>query len=163
MKKALVLPVIAAAAVIAAVLIVLFIPKGQKGAASSVMARNGDGNLVIRTTDLSGERISFLRVGGDSKIEILARKGDDGKAKAALGTCQSCNGSPNAYYTQEGSLLKCNNCGLTFPLNVIDEPGGGCHPISIDPAAITETDDSLILDAQAISQYEPLFEGVAAH
>ena len=79
MKKALVLPVIAAAAVIAAVLIVLFIPKGQKGAASSVMARNGDGNLVIRTTDLSGERISFLRVGGDSKIEILARKGDDGK------------------------------------------------------------------------------------
>lgn len=163
MKRRWLLPVIALAAAIAATLVVLLIPKGQTGSASAYLPKNSEGYLVIRAADLSGDQARFLRVSEDSRIELIARRGDDGKAKVALGTCQSCNGSPGAYYTQEGNQLKCNNCGLTFRLSVIDAPGGGCHPITIDPAIISETEEGLLLNAAALMGYEPLFEGVAPH
>ena len=161
-KKRWILPGIAAVAVLAAVLVIVFVPRNNTKA-NPFAERNAEGNVVIRSKNLSADQVSFIRIGEDSKIELLARIGDDGNVKVALGTCQSCNGSPAAYYTQEGSLLKCNNCGLTFPLNVLDSPGGGCHPIMIDASIIQETQDGLILNTAALLQYEYLFEKVAAH
>lgn len=162
MKKKWVLPGIAALTVLIAVLVIVFVPRNSTNA-NPFAERNAEGNIVIPSKNLSADQVSFIRIGEDSKIELLARIGDDGSAKVALGTCQSCNGSPAAYYTQEGSLLKCNNCGLTFPLNVLDSPGGGCHPIMIDASMIQETKDGLILNTAALLQYEYLFEKVAAH
>lgn len=162
MKKKWILPAAAALAVAIAVLVIVLVPKNTNSA-SPYAERNAEGNIVIRSKDLSSAQVSFIRIGADSKIELLARMGGDGRAKAALGTCQSCNGSPAAYYTQEGSLLKCNNCGLTFPLSVLDAPGGGCHPIMIDASLIQETQDGLILNTAGLMRYEDLFRKVAAH
>jgi uncharacterized membrane protein len=162
MKKKWILPAAAALTVAIAVLVIVLVPKNNNSA-SPYAERNAEGNVVIRSKDLSSAQVSFIRIGADSKIELLARIGDDGRAKAALGTCQSCNGSPAAYYTQEGSLLKCNNCGLTFPLSVLDAPGGGCHPIMIDTSLIRETQDGLILNTAGLMRYEDLFRKVAAH
>lgn len=119
--------------------------------------------FLISTDSLRTDQVSFIRPVSGSRIELLARLGDDGKVKAALGTCQSCNGSPMAYYTQVGDLLRCNNCGQTFPLSVLDTPGGGCHPIMIDAAVLTETGDGLLVDTDMLGQYEPLFSRVAEH
>lgn len=119
--------------------------------------------FLISTDLLRTDQVSFIRPVSGSRIELLARLGDDGKVKAALGTCQSCNGSPMAYYTQVGDLLRCNNCGQTFPLSVLDTPGGGCHPIMIDAAVLTETGDGLLVDTDLLGQYEPLFSRVAEH
>ena len=124
---------------------------------------NEDGNVVIYADELSEDEVSFIKVSEDSRIELLAKKDAQGNAKVALGTCQSCNGSPGAYYTQVGNELQCNNCGLTFPISVVEEAGGGCHPIMIDEAGIEYTDDGLIIDMSVLAQYENLFTKVAEH
>ncbi len=180
-KKTWLLPAVAAVLAAAALCVVLFIPKNTgsgknetvpAGEASedgafqtpdAVSEINEEGKLVIYADRLSSEDVSFIRISGDSRIELLARSGDDGTVKAALGTCQSCNGSPGAYYTQEGDQLKCNNCGLTFPISVLDSPGGGCHPIMINEEILQYQGKDLVIDLEGLSEYEPLFARVADH
>ena len=122
------------------------------------------GNLVIRAETLSSDQVAFLKVPGDSRIELLARRGEDGKAQVALGTCQSCGGSPRAYYTQVDNYLRCNNCGQRFKLSVLGaRSGGGCRPISLDAEVVHESGNDLLLDRKALERYEPLFANVAPH
>ncbi|MBR1758485.1 MAG: DUF2318 domain-containing protein [Lachnospiraceae bacterium] len=157
-----------------ALIVVVFIPKGtnegrgtasagEDKASTSSQAEINEGNLVIYADRLSSDQISFIRISEDSHIELLARLGDDGTVKAALGTCQSCNGSPGAYYTQEGDELKCNNCGLTFPISVLDRPGGGCHPIMLKEEIVRYEGNNLVIDLGGLSAYEDLFSKVADH
>ena len=168
MKKN-VLPLIAALAVIAAAVVLIAVPKGgsaepaaSPAAAESVVLTPGE-TVDIRASQLSGDRISLFRVSDESKVELIAIQGADGRAKVALATCQSCNGSPRAYYSQTGDQLQCNNCGLTFPLSVIGEEGSGCHPIMLDETKVTETDDGVSIDRAYLLSLEPLFAQVAEH
>lgn len=167
--------------IVIAVIVVLFIPKGtDKGGdstitpeadqesvmtqpADAVSETDGEGKLVIYAERLSPDQVSFIRISEGSRIELLARLWDDGTVKATLGTCQSCNGSPEAYYTQEGDELKCNNCGLTFPISVLDSPGGGCHPIMLDEDLVQYQGSDLKIDLDGLSAYEELFSNVAEH
>ncbi|MBQ9279487.1 MAG: DUF2318 domain-containing protein [Clostridia bacterium] len=80
-----------------------------------------------------------------------------------FGTCQSCNGSPNAYYAQTGKMLKCNNCGLTFPMDVIGVDGTGCHPIMIEEDGITQTDTGIAINKDTLLKNESLFTKIVAH
>ena len=179
-NKGWILPAVAGVLAVAALIVVLFVPKngskdtGEPGSepvrennpeptVEAVSAMDGNGHMTIYADKLSSERISFIRVSDDSRIELLARVGDDGMVKAALGTCQSCNGSPRAYYTQEGGKLKCNNCGLTFPISVLDNPGGGCHPIMLDETLLQYQGNDLVMDLNGLLTYEYLFSKVADH
>ncbi|MBR2289073.1 MAG: DUF2318 domain-containing protein [Clostridia bacterium] len=83
--------------------------------------------------------------------------------KCLFGTCWSCNGSPYAYYNQSGKLLQCNNCGLTFSLDVIGRDGTGCHPIMIDESGVTETDTGIVIDKDVLIANEKLFSNIVAH
>ena len=168
MKKKWILPGVAAAATVIALLLTVGLPAVEPGtepnaAAGAYAERDGEGNIVIRRSALSADQVSFIRIAEDSNIELLARLGDDGGISVALGTCQSCNGSPLAYYTQEGDVLKCNNCGLTFPLAVLDAPGGGCHPLMFSSSFVQESEEEIRLNLEALLQCESLFEKVAAH
>ncbi|MGN0996627.1 MAG: Fe-S-containing protein [Candidatus Ventricola sp.] len=160
MKKKWILPAAAALAAAAALLVVAFVPGRKTGADAPAQE---DGKLVIQESSLSSDQVSFIRIGGDSKIELLARIGDDGHIKVALGTCQSCKGSPWAYYTQKDNLLMCNNCALTFSLSVLDAPGGGCHPITLDPSIVREEEGRVEISLDALLPYEYLFEKVESH
>ena len=170
--KGWILPAAAGVLAAAALIVVLFVPKNRgkdpggsvsEPTTEAVSATDGNGHLIIYADKLSSKRISFIRVSDDSRIELLARVGDDGMVKAALGTCQSCNGSPRAYYTQEGDKLKCNNCGLTFPISVLDNPGGGCHPIMLDETLLQHQGNDLVMDLNGLLTYEYLFSKVADH
>ena len=166
MSKKWILPVIAGIVVIIALIVVFLIPgknKEPEAEPGQYADQDRNGNIVIKAKNLSHDHISFIPIAADSKIELLSRIGDDGKVKVALGTCQSCNGSPFAYYPQEEDELICNNCGLRFPLSVIDEPGSGCHPISIPASMISETSEGIVLDKAALMQFEGLFEKIEAH
>ena len=162
-SKKLILPLIAGILVVIALIVVIVIPRNSAVQDSSTAADDGSGTIVIKASDLSSDEVSLITVSDDSRIELLARLGDDGTAKVALGTCQSCNGSPGAYYTQNEDYLQCNNCGLTFPLEVVDAPGDGCHPITIDESVISYENGDAIIDLAALSQYEELFEHVTIH
>ena len=131
--------------------------------AEEVQAALQEGDVIINTADLSEDTISFVRADEESKVELIAIKGEDGTPKVALGTCQSCNGAPGAYYTQTDDMLQCNNCGLTFPLSIIGEDGTGCHPIMLDESLISETADGLVIDKAGLLAMEALFQGVADH
>ena len=160
------LPAAAALLVIVAMIVLVVVPRGgsaQSDPADGFAERDENGNVVVQASALSTDQISFLKLSTDSRIELIAIRGEDGNAYAALGTCQSCNGSPNAYYTQTGNMLQCNNCGLTFPLSVIGVDGVGCHPIMLDDSIVQRGDGTLVINAAALSAYEPLFERVAAH
>lgn len=159
-KKKLILPILAGIAVIIALLVLILAPKGSGQQAETAAEEQGE--IVIRASDLSADEVTFLRPEG-SKIELIARLGEDGSAKVALGTCHSCNGSPGAYYTQDGDVLTCNNCGLTFPLSVIDTPGSGCHPIQLEEDVLHYDGPDAVLDRTALAEYESLFDQVAAH
>lgn len=161
MKKIWFLP--AAAAVAAAAALVTFVMvSGRETGAQAGSSAQQEGRLVIQESGLSSDKVSFIRV-DDSKIELLARIGDDRHIKVALGTCQSCKGSPWAYYTQRDDQLMCNNCGLTFALSVLDAPGGGCHPITLDSSIIKETEGQVEISLDALRPYEYLFEKVESH
>ena len=134
------------------------------GTQTAVLAsRDEVGNIALSAADLSSDTVTFLRIAQDRKVELLARAGDDGGVEVALGTCQSCNGSPDAYYTQVDDMLQCAKCGMTLPLSAIGEPSEGCHPIAITPDAIQQTDDGVTIDIQTLLGYENLFETVADH
>ena len=158
-----ILPGIAALAAVIAIAVTVALPAGDKTTGSAYAEQDGDGNVVIRKSALSSDQVSFIRIAEDSNIELLARLGDDAGISVALGTCQACNGSPRAYYTQEGDVLKCNNCGLTFPLAVLDAPGGGCHPLMFSSSFVQESEGEIRMNLEALLQCEPLFEKVAAH
>lgn len=173
------LPLIAGILAVLALIVVLFIPKntnegskttsaGEDKVSTSSQSENAvaeikEESMVIYADRLSSDQVSFIRISEDSRIELLARLGDDGMVKAALGTCQSCNGSPGAYYTQEGDELKCNNCGLTFPISVLDSPGGGCHPIMLKEEIVRYEGNDLEIDLKGLSANEELFSKVADH
>ncbi len=65
---------------------------------------------------------------GAQDMELIALKDADGDIRLAYNTCQSCAGSPYAYFDLEGDVLRCQNCGQTFDLNTIGAVNGGCNP-----------------------------------
>ena len=94
-----ILPGIAALAAVIAIAVTVALPAGDRTTGSAYAEQDGDGNVVIRKSALYADQVSFIRIAEDSNIELLARLGDDGGISVALGTCQSCNGSPRAYNT----------------------------------------------------------------
>ena len=119
-----ILPIIAGVLVIVAILVVIFIPKNSKEdksanvesgssqsttntttnptknttikSTSKLATLDEEGNVIINKSDVSEDKISFLKYSEDSKIELIAIKGENGDVNVALGTCGSCNGSPFA-------------------------------------------------------------------
>lgn len=114
-----------------------------------------DGSLLIGTEGLTFD-VTFVDIkSGDTAMQLLARKGEDGTACISWNTCQVCNGSPYAYFEVEGGKLVCQNCGNSFSLDSIGESSGGCFPWPVDESVVS--DDTIIIPAQTIESMEPLF------
>ena len=89
--------------------------------------------LSIDVAVLSGEP-TFIDVEQDgTAMQLIARKDDAGNVRLAFNTCQSCGGSPYAWFENLGDgTLQCQNCGLTFPLDTVGvEAAQGCNPVTI--------------------------------
>ncbi|MBR3236902.1 MAG: DUF2318 domain-containing protein [Oscillospiraceae bacterium] len=90
-------------------------------------------DITIDTRALSGEP-AFIDVKQDgTAMQLIARKDDAGNVRLAFNTCQSCSGSPYAWFENLGDgTLQCQNCGLTFPLDTVGvEAAQGCNPVTI--------------------------------
>jgi len=86
---------------------------------------------------------------------VMAVKASDGTIRTAFNTCQVCNGSPKAYYKQEGDVVVCQNCGNRFSMDMIEEQRGGCNPVPIDEK--TENDETITISKDFITQNKGLF------
>ena len=90
-------------------------------------------DLTIDVKALTGD-VTFIDWEQDgTAMQLIARLDDAGQVRLAFNTCQSCGGSPYAWFEDLGDgTLQCQNCGLTFPLEAVGtEKAMGCNPVTI--------------------------------
>ena len=59
--------------------------------------------------------------------------------------CQVCNGSPYAYFEQDGDDFVCQNCHNRFSPTDIGMVSGGCDPVPITAEIYREEDGALVI------------------
>lgn len=144
--------IICAAAVIilAAVIMINGINKSSDGTGST-------GDVVINKSEIS-ETVSFFPVKiGKTNMEVMAVKASDGTIRTAFNTCQVCNGSPWAYFKQEGNMIVCQNCGNVFSLDMIEVQRGGCNPVPITGNNKLDNGDTIIISREFLEKNKGLF------
>lgn len=92
-----------------------------------------EGDLKIVKSEVTSDVKIFPFKLGDTKMEVLALKADDGTVRTALNTCQVCYNSGKGYYMQDKNTkeLVCQNCGNKFAPDKVEIIKGGCNPIPI--------------------------------
>jgi len=102
-------------------------------------------SLVIPTNEISETaKFYFVTVDG-TKMGVVAVKTSDGIIRTAFDTCQVCNGSPKAYFEQDGDTLQCQNCGNKFPMSSVEVEAGGCNPVPIFAEDKTVSEQSITI------------------
>ena len=163
----------AAAVAVIAVSLVLFAPKGSKNPnagsvnttestapantakASASTDTNGkkavlndNGDVVINVADITENATFYEYDSNGTTMGLFAVKASDGTIRTALNTCQVCNGSPYAYFEQQGDSFQCQNCGNQFSLDMIGQERGGCNPVPITEEDETANDTKIVIPAK---------------
>ena len=120
---------------------------------------NESGDVVIKEADIT-EIGSFLEYKSKDGITVglFAVRASDGTVRTAFDTCQVCNGSPLAYFVQQGNKIQCQNCGNVYSLDMVEQERGGCNPIPIMADEKTVTDTEIIIPAALLEENAALFE-----
>ncbi len=99
----------------------------ERGNASSTAG----GRIEIIAENVSTQASYYdIEIDGTT-VEIFAVLASDGSVRLAMNTCQVCNGSPYAYFEQDGDDFVCQNCGNHFSSDEIGLTSGGCNPVPI--------------------------------
>lgn len=151
-NKALAISIIAAVIVIAAV----FVALGSMGKGKNVAVTSG-GDLIIPKSEITETAKFYPYNAKGTRMEILAVKASDGSIRTAFNTCQVCNGSPRAYYKQQGNVLVCQNCGNQFSTDMIEQQRGGCNPVPIMKDEKTDDGTNIIISNDFIVKNKDLF------
>jgi uncharacterized membrane protein len=88
------------------------------------------GSVVqIPLAELPPMQASFYKIALDGKeIRFFAVKGNDGQVRTALDACDVCFKERKGYQ-QQGDVMLCRNCNLTFPIDQIGPSSiSGCNP-----------------------------------
>ena len=114
-------------------------------------------DIVIPKSQIT-DKVTFYPVkAGKTNMEVLAVKASDGTIRTAFNTCQVCNGSPRAYYKQEGDVIVCQNCGNRFSMDMIEQQRGGCNPIPIYRENKKEDAENITISKEFIENNKELF------
>lgn len=114
-----------------------------------------DGMLQIDSDDMGGE-VFFADYDADgTAMQLMLYKDDDNVIHGAFNTCQVCNGSPYAYFEQEGNDVVCQNCGNHFSVEEIGNAHGGCNPV---PLEFTQEDNLVQIDIAYLTENASMFE-----
>ncbi len=144
-QKKILLPVLAVIVVFAAAA-ALLLPRLWSNEEASVTAVSG-GDLLIQTEDIGTEASYFDYDVDGVTVEVLAVLASDGTIRLALNTCQVCNGSPYAYFVQDGDDFVCQNCLNRFSSTDVGVVSGGCNPVPITAEDYTESDGTFVVPA----------------
>lgn len=118
---------------------------------------NDDGDIIIKESEISDKVVYISYEYEGVTIGLLAVKDSNGKVKVVINTCQSCGGSPYAYFVQVGDKIQCQNCGNMFAIDDLDNlEGGGCNPIEIEDK---KTKDGIItIGVEQLKELKGKFE-----
>lgn len=116
-----------------------------------------DGDIIIWKQEITETVHYYNYVYEGVTIGLLAVRDSNGNVRVVINTCQSCGGSPYAYFVQVGDLLQCQNCGSLFAIDSLGELiDYGCNPIGIEN--MEETEDYIKISHTELEQYKSLFE-----
>lgn len=120
-----------------------------------VLQAEADNDKIEIPTENLSENVSFIDYNyNGTDMQLMLLKTSDGKIRCALNTCQVCNGSPYAYFVQEGNAVICQNCGNSFALEEIGEARGGCNPI---PVEFEQTEDKAVVNTDLLNSLSSVF------
>lgn len=94
------------------------------------------GMISLSTEEITETACFYNYLTGSITVQLVAIRDSAGHAHIAFNTCQSCSPSPKAYYSQNGELLQCANCGFTFSPEEVGLVQGGCSPWPIEGVKI---------------------------
>lgn len=145
------LPIVAAAVVVVAAAVVLvpkLLPK-DAAPADTAAALPDSGSAVAIDSAVLGTEASFFDYDADgTTVELFAVKASDGSVRLALNTCQICNGSPYAYFVQEGDYFICQNCRNRFASTQVGLVSGSCNPVPITEENYELQDGMILVSAE---------------
>ncbi|MBU4344597.1 MAG: DUF2318 domain-containing protein [Proteobacteria bacterium] len=87
------------------------------------------GLIKIPVASINDGKAHYYRVKAEDGIIVtfFVLKSSDGIVRAAIDACNVCYRSGKGYI-QEGDFMVCENCGMKFASNRINEVKGGCNP-----------------------------------
>ena len=152
---------IVALVVLIAALAVTILPKlfakGNGSGAAKTSTPSGS-DLTVRTDEV-GTQASYFDYDADGiTVQVLAVRASDGTVRLALNTCQVCNGSPYAYFVQDGDDFVCQNCHNRFSSTDVGKVGGGCNPVPITAEVYKEENGTLVIPASFLEENADRFE-----
>ena len=118
---------------------------------------NEDGNIIVEKNEIT-DKVTYISYKVDGVIiGLLAVKDSNSNVRVVINTCQSCGGSPNAYFIQIDNKIQCQNCGNIFQIDDLgDSKDGGCNPIAIED--MKETEDQIIIGVEQLKNLKDKFE-----
>ena len=145
-KKNILLPTVAVIAVTAAVIVSVIVKRfGSDDPAVKV-----DSTGISIDTGYLDSTVRFIDYQADGiDLQVMAVQDATGAARIAYNTCQTCNGSPEAYFVQEGGYVVCQNCGVSHPINQLGDVKAGCNPIPV--TNYTEEDGIIKMPASELA------------
>ncbi|MBN2720660.1 MAG: DUF2318 domain-containing protein [Proteobacteria bacterium] len=102
---------------------------GPVKAREAGISKNDAGEFAYPVSDFADGKAKYFsyRASSGLNIRYFIMKSSDGVIRAAFDSCDTCWSSGKGY-RQEGDSMVCNNCGLRFPSERINEVRGGCNP-----------------------------------
>jgi len=121
---------IASLVVVAAVAGWLILGQGASDGYAALKAQNGEVRIdLARVSD--GQAHYFTHEANGKKIDFFVVKSVDGVMRAAFDACDVCYREKKGY-RQEGNFMVCNNCGMKFRSDLVNEVKGGCNPAPLN-------------------------------
>jgi len=117
-----------------------------------------DQDLIIQTADITRNALFFPVEIEGRQMEVIAVKTPDGKIRTAFNACQVCYKLGKGYYVQVDTMLVCQRCKKRYRMEVIETKTGGCNPISIFPENKTETDSTITISKEYLTQAGAMFK-----
>jgi uncharacterized membrane protein len=124
------------------------------GSAYPAVAAEG-GVVSIPVSQVSdGKAHYFSYRSGDANVNFFVLKSQDGEIRAAFDACDVCFHAKKGY-RQEGDSMVCNNCGMKFRSDLINEVKGGCNPAPIQRSV---ADGNIVIAAADLAQGGKYFQ-----
>lgn len=131
---------------------------GAIASADSVFAEiipNSEGYITIPTEEVT-QNVRFYNYDAEGvMVQLVTLRDKAGDMHIAFNTCQSCSPSPKAYYSQDGEVLMCNNCGFTFEPEQVGITHGGCNPWPVEGVSVGT--DEITVPAYSLDDMRDVF------
>ena len=114
--------------------------------------------LRIDTVALGAEPTFVDHTQEGVAMQLIAVKDADNAVRLAFNTCQTCGGSPYAWFEYIGDdTLQCQSCGQTFRTATVGTAkAAGCNPVTISD--FTVDGDIVTVSADVLSSAKGMFK-----